>query len=89
MRVGNFAISALVGSTQTITMLWPMGNFLSGVRVGPRWTPIGSHTDCCVPSPTHHEGMPLKILSFLATFWVCQITSFGTPISAAHVINWC
>ena len=30
----------------------------------------------------------MEILSFLTHFWVCQITSFGTPISAPYVVNW-
>ena len=30
----------------------------------------------------------MGILSFLAHFWVCQITPFGTPISSPHVVHW-
>ena len=30
----------------------------------------------------------MGIISILAHFWVCQITLFGTPISAPHVVNW-
>ena len=46
MSVGNFAILALVDSTQATTMLWPMEISRNQVRVGPHWTPIGSHTEC-------------------------------------------
>ena len=58
------------------------------IQVGPHWTPIRSHNECGVPSPSPHGGMLLGIPSFLAHFRVCRITPFGTPISAPHVIIW-
>ena len=43
---------------------------------GPTLDPIGPDTELSVPSPSHHGGIPLGILSILAHFWVCQNTAF-------------
>ena len=45
VSMDNFAISALVGTITAFTMPWPMEIFETQVRVGPHWTPIGSHTE--------------------------------------------
>ena len=45
VSMDNFAILALVGTITAFTMPWPMEIFGTQVRVGPHWTPIGSHTE--------------------------------------------
>ena len=95
MSLDNLAILTLVSTAPAITMPWPMKILGTQVRVGPHWTPIRSQTERRVPSPSHHGGIPLGILSILAHCWVCQNTPFLGPQIQAPIwsiggpISWC
>ena len=79
MCVDNIAILALVGLVLPFTMPWPMEIFGIQVRAGPHESPVVSHTERSVRSPSHHGRIPLRILSIFAHLCVCQNTPFSDP----------